>query len=151
MNCSFGNAWFWDEAQISNCLVTGICGRWRFAKKKLQRFSQCFTFQNVHLFFSPRKLKLQRVQGCLRGYSVRGCSQGWTYRVLTSSLYCLRFLLSPPELRWLIHCMTLQDGFNLLMDHLWDLGSQKSPCGVVEVSLSADCLKFAPVMSLCVT
>lgn len=86
MNCSFGKAWFWDEAQSSKPLVTGISGIWWFAKKKITAFFSVYHFSECSslLFFFPRKLKLQCVQCCIRGYSVRECSQGWAYRVMTS-------------------------------------------------------------------
>ena len=86
MNCSFGNAWFWDEAQSSKPLVTGISGIWWFAKKKITAFFSVYHFSECSslLFFFPRKLKLQCVQCCIRGYSVRECSQGWAYRLMTS-------------------------------------------------------------------
>lgn len=56
-------------------------------RKKLQHFFSVYHFSecsSLLLFFFPRKLKLQCVQCCIRGYSVRECSQGWAYRLMTS-------------------------------------------------------------------
>lgn len=55
-------------------------------RKKLQHFFSVYHFSECSslLFFFPRKLKLQCVQCCIRGYSVRECSQGWAYRLMTS-------------------------------------------------------------------